>query len=73
MAFSSSELSFKLLVVKLRNSWRYMSETSVVKMLSLRNNLSRPEYNFVALAELMRYILRYTVKYWCNIVDYPLY
>jgi hypothetical protein len=56
------------------------SETSVIKMLSLRNNLSRPEYNFVALAKLMRYILSkktheiyissYSVKYWCNIVDY---
>jgi hypothetical protein len=49
------------------------SETIVIKMLSFKNNLSRPEYNFVTLAKPMRYIPRYTVKYWCNVVEYPLY
>jgi len=69
-----SELSFKLLAVKLKNSWRYMSETtSVIELLSLRNNLSRPEYILAALDKLTRYMLKYTLKDWWHIVDYPLY
>lgn len=50
-----------------------MSETSVIEMLSLKINLSRLEHIVVSLAKLMRYILRYTVKYWYNLMDYPLY
>ena len=32
-------------------------------MLSLRKNLSRPGHIFVTLTKLMRYILRYNLKY----------
>ena len=67
------EISFNYIIGSVNTYMIYMSETSIIKMLSLRNYLSRFEQNFVALAKLMRYILRYTVKYWCNIVNYQLY
>jgi len=46
----------------------FVSETSAIEMASLRNNISRTEYMFVALVKLMWYILRYTLKDWCHIL-----